>query len=89
MYFPKRKRTPYTYKRHLEIILYHIKRAHQEMQKEVDAWEIDKLILFEIEISLYHLIRQEEQKEKEAFYAEFENSKYKIDTNDEETQYKL
>lgn len=73
MYFPKRKRTPYTYKKHLEIILYHIKRARQEMQKEVDAWEIDKLILSEIECSLYPFIREEEQ--KEAFYAEFENSK--------------
>ena len=31
MYFPKRKRTPYTYKKHLEIILYHIKRARQEI----------------------------------------------------------
>lgn len=53
-----RRRMITTYKDHLEVIKYHIKRARQEMQKEPDRWQADVTILYLMESELIRLIRQ-------------------------------
>lgn len=57
MYLYRRK-TDFTYKEHLENILYHVKRARKEMQKEVDRWQIDVHILYSLESSLWDAIKE-------------------------------
>ncbi len=61
--YPYKKRKPYTYKSHLENILYHIEKARREMQKEKDRWQTDVQILYSLESNLTALIKEEEQKE--------------------------
>lgn len=56
--YPYRRKTDFTYKDHLENILYHVKRARKEMQKEVDRWQIDVHILYSLESSLLDAIKE-------------------------------
>ena len=55
--YPYRKKE-FTYKAHLENILYHVKRARKEMATEIDRWQIDVHILSSLEVSLMRAIKE-------------------------------
>ncbi len=61
--FPYQRKREFTYKAHLENILYHVKRARKEMQTEKDRWQIDVHILNSLEADLLRAIKETEKNE--------------------------